>query len=140
MREVRQWSDIGDLSIAVADGVVEANVLEMGSNSWEPKFFVEMPQMTSGTEYTVSFVAYADVLRPVVVKVGQQLNSDPWWIAQFEDESGVFNLTTEPSEYTFSFTFEAGNLPVPYDLIWEVGNYMGEGELTTVYITDVTVK
>jgi hypothetical protein len=139
-REVRQWSDIGDVSIAVADGVVEATVLDMGANSWEPKFFVEMPELVSGTEYTVSFVAYAEAPRTIVVKVGQQLSNDPWWIAQFEGEEGVIKLTTDPTEYSFTFTFQANDNEAIYDLIWEVGNYMGEGALTTVYIAEVTVK
>jgi hypothetical protein len=138
--EVRQWSDIGDVSVTVADGAIQAEVLEMGGNSWEPKLFVEMPPMVSGTEYTVSFVAYADMARTIVVKVGQQLASDPWWLPQFEAEEGVLNLTTEPSEYSFTFTFEETDNEALYDLIWEVGDYMGEGELTTVYISDVTVK
>jgi hypothetical protein len=132
--------DIGDVSVTVADGAIQAEVLEMGGNSWEPKVFVEMPPMVSGTEYTVSFMAYADIARTIVVKVGQQLAADPWWLPQFEGEEGVLNLTTEPSEYSFTFTFDETDNEALYDLIWEVGDYMGEGELTTVYISDVTVK
>jgi beta-glucanase (GH16 family) len=139
VREVRRWIGVGNVSTTVVDGIVEATVLDMGGNSWEPKFFVEMPQMDSGTEYTVSFVAYADEPRTVVLKVGQQLSSDPWWIPQFEGAEGVINLTTQPTEFSFSFVFEAGSLPVPYDLLWEVGNHMGEGALTTVYVANVMV-
>jgi beta-glucanase (GH16 family) len=137
VRDVRRWIGVGDVSTAVVDGMVEATVLEMGGNSWEPKFFVEMPQMVSGTEYTVSFVAYADIDRTVVMKVGQQLSNDPWWMPQFEGDDGVINLTTQPTEFSFSFVFEAGDLPVPYDLLWEVGDHMGEGALTTVYVANI---
>jgi hypothetical protein len=137
VREVRKWTGVGDVSTTVVDGIVEGSVLDMGGNSWEPKFFVEMPQMVSGTEYTVSFVAYADVARTVVMKVGQQLSMDPWWMPQFEGDEGVINLTTQPNEFSFSFVFEAGTLPVPYDLLWEVGDHMGEGQLTTVYVANI---
>ncbi len=140
LTEVRKWADIGNVNVTVTGGVVKAEVLDMGANSWEPKFFVEMPPMVSGTEYTVSFVAHADVARTIVVKVGQQLTNDPWWIPQFEGEEGVISLTTEPTEYSFKFTYQESGNPALYDLIWEVGNYMGEGQLTNVYVTNVTVK
>jgi beta-glucanase (GH16 family) len=139
VREVRKWTGVGDVSTTVANGIVQATVLNMGGNSWEPKFFVQMPRMVSGTEYTVSFVAYADDPRPVLVKVGQQLSSDPWWLAQFESDESVIYLTTQPTEYSFTFTYQETTNPTIYDVLWEVGNYKGEGALTNVYVANIMV-
>jgi hypothetical protein len=137
---VGNWQDIGSLNASVEDNVIITEVTSTGGNSWEPKVFVQLPELVDGTEYVVSITASAARDRKIWLKIGQQLPFDPWWIKQYEDETGVHQLTSSDQLIETTFTFNKTDNGAPYDFVIEVGNVEGDAVPTTVYVKDVSIR
>ncbi|MEE1101929.1 MAG: carbohydrate binding domain-containing protein [Agathobacter sp.] len=79
------------------DGVISKEVTSanMGSNPWDVQILQDAINVEAGETYDVTFTASATTPRTIVA--GVQKTSDDY--AQYGQ--GVFELTTEPTEYTY---------------------------------------
>lgn len=93
-------------------------------------FQPELP-MKKGTKYRVTFDAYADEARDMIVAVTAPTAG---WVRYLEDTK--FGITTEKKTYTFDFTMTAKNDPNGR-LEFNMGNC---GSTATIYISNVRVE
>lgn len=93
-------------------------------------FQPELPMM-KGKNYRVSFDAYSDEARQMIVAVTAPTAG---WVRYLEDTK--FDLTTEKATYTFDFTMSAKNDPNGR-LEFNMGHC---GSTATIYISNVRVE
>jgi len=124
----------GAFTVNIADGVAAINVTALGTVPYGVQFYQQNRTYESGNMYKITFMAKADIARPIQVAFeGGATGTTRLW-------DQIFNITTEWETYTAyiclpkTFSFENGKL----------GFYMGlvgtTSVTTTIYLDDVVTE
>ena len=95
-------SDAKTATAEVADGVIKIDPTVVGDKTHSIQLKQQKIPMYRGWEYELSFDAWADEARTMVVDIS---GPDNGWKRYFEDTT--YNLTTEPQHFTVPFTMES---------------------------------
>ncbi|MDD3478052.1 MAG: carbohydrate binding domain-containing protein, partial [Candidatus Izemoplasmatales bacterium] len=127
-------SGTGAFTAEVADGIATINVTALGTVPYGVQFFQQNRTIESGSIYKITFMAKADIARPIQMAVEGGISST----TRLYDE--IFNLTTDWVTYTTyvclpkSATFVNGKFAFFLGL---VGTTSVE---TTIYFDNITIE
>ena len=94
-------SDCSDSTAVVAKNEVTITPTDVGKQTYSVQLKQEGVPMIKGWNYELSFDAYADEARTMIVDIE---GPDNGWVRYFEDTT--VDLTTKKKTYTFSFAME----------------------------------
>ncbi len=128
----------GAANVTIDGGELKIEITEV---SWAgpaaPRIHQAGISYENGKTYVVTFEAYADAARQMSSQVGVLLDGAPWFVAYAEAQ--IFSLTTEKTEYTFTFTVSEDTTSNGV-LTFELGMFDEESIVTNVYLDNVTVQ
>lgn len=124
-----EWSNTGtSAEREVTDGTFKISITEPGSNDWDLQLSQAGIKMKTGNRYRVSFKAWAQTSRTIVVRINMTIPPHSAWY------SNKVSLSNSPQTYTYEFTMadqDDSNARIEFDF--------GNSAITT-YIDDVSLK
>ncbi len=135
---IDHWGTEGSIEISTSEGLLKAEVKDVGSETYSTQVNQFGLQMIKGVDYRVTFQAKADQPRKVKLGLGKPLDSDPWYVDYLGDVKKTYQLGTEMETYGFEFSMTEES----YDdakLTFELGNIEGGNAKTTVYFDNIKV-
>lgn len=121
----------GDGTAEIKDGQIIVTTKNAGTADYSVQLFQPELPMIKGKKYRVTFDAYADEARDMIVAVTAPTAG---WGRYLDDTK--FGVTTEKKTYTFDFTMSAKTDPNGR-LEFNMGNC---GSTATIYISNVRVE
>ncbi|MBN1601095.1 MAG: family 16 glycosylhydrolase [Chitinispirillaceae bacterium] len=124
-----EWSNTGTVAKReVSDGTFKISITEAGSNDWDLQLSQAGMKMIAGNKYHISFKAWAQASRTIVVRINMTVPPHSAWYSQ------TVSLSNSPQIYTVEFTMadqDDSNARIEFDF--------GKSAITT-YIDDVSLK
>lgn len=135
LEEAENWQFLlagaGKGSAGIADGMIHITTEACGNLDYSVQLVQPLLPMIYGNQYRVSFDAYADEERTMIVDVSAPDNG---WIRYLSDTS--VGLTTEKQSYQYEFTM-TGTSDANGRLEFNMGN---QGSTAGIHITNVRVE
>lgn len=135
LAEAEDWQFLlaggGKATAEIADGMINITSTNSGDLDYSVQLVQPLIPMISGNKYKVSFDAYADEARTMIVDISAPDNG---WIRYLPDTS--VSLSTEVQNYQYEFTM-TGSSDANGRLEFNLGN---QNSIAGVHITNVRVE
>ncbi len=131
-----------EAKMSVSNGMLKIAMEKVNwqNNSSSPRIANFEPfTLVEGEYYKVSFKAYSDLDKTILVQIGTLYDYDPYWIDLKKESVEVFILNQEMKEYEFIFKMNEETSSLGY-ITFELGTVMGDATITNVYFDDIKVE
>ncbi|MBU0997732.1 MAG: carbohydrate binding domain-containing protein [Firmicutes bacterium] len=128
------WHGAGTFTVDISDGVAAIDVTALGTVAWGVQFYQQSRTLESGTMYKITFMAKADIARPIQLAVegGASTTTRLW--------DQIFNVSTDWETYTTYVCLPKSATFVNGKFAFFMGLVGTTSVATTVYLDDVTIE
>jgi len=128
------WHGTGTFTVAIADGVAAIDVTALGTVAWGVQFYQQNRTIESGSMYKITFMAKADIARPIQMAVeGGATSTTRLW-------DQIFNLSTDWETYTAYVCLPKVATITNGKFAFYMGLVGTTSIETTIYLDDVTIE
>lgn len=132
----------GFASSTVTNGVMEIKMtgINWNDNSSSPRLSNFTPfTLIKGESYKVSFDAYADENKRIIVQIGELYEMSPYWLDLLPQVKHQYTLTSELTHYEFLFVNEMKNTDLGY-ITFGLGVVDEDNTITNVYFDNINLE